>query len=320
MDDDGLLLVGLDAGNPLAFLAALGTLRALAQAWPGRNVRMAWRLAGGWRPVLYIEPGANANGVIEALDHQLQGMREHDVWKLGPDLSVVPAKFKEYASEAAAHAHATGDRTWAEFASAFGCEATEAGNGSIQDTALRTMSGAGHQHFLQFMALIVDRTGPEHLEKTLLRPWRYDDAVEKQTLRWDPADDVRRALRWRDPSGDPQRRRRGGMLGANRLAIEGLPLLPCMPVRGVLQTTGFQSGGAARTFWHWPIWSGPLAVDVVRSLLAHPEIMHEPTSDLLRSMGVAEVFRCRRLTIDKFRSFTPAQPIEPTTAPGQERA
>jgi hypothetical protein len=114
------------------------------------------------------------------------------------------------------------------------------------------MSGAGHQHFLEFLSLIVDRTGPEHIEKTLFQPWRHDDPVENQTLRWDPADDVRRALRWRDPSGGPRRRRRGGMLGATRLAIEGLPLLPAVPVGGELPTTGFDRRTGEGISWTWP--------------------------------------------------------------------
>lgn len=319
MADDSLLLEGLDAGNPLAFLAALGTLRTLTLAWPDRHVRMAWQAVGGWRPVLLLEPLADAAEVVETLDRRLQLMRDHPAWSLGPDLSVSPEAFQGYARAAAEHAHVQGDRVWADFAAAFGCESTLTINGQIQDTALRTMSGAGHQHFLEFMRLIVERTGSEHLEKTLFFPWRYDDPVEKQTLRWDPGDDVRRALRWRDPSGDPQRKRRGGMLGANRLAIEGLPLLPCVPVAGVLRTTGFLGGGAANTFWHWPIWTGPLVLDVVRSLLAFSDLSEDPLSPRLRAMGVADVFRARRLTVDKFRCFTPASPIEAGTSLGMKR-
>lgn len=199
------------------------------------------------------------------------------------------------------------------------------------------MSGAGHQHFVQSMSLIADRTGPEHLDKALFHPWRYDDAVEKQTLRWDPADDVRRALRWRDPSGDPRRKKQGGMLGANRLAIEGLPLLPTIPVGRTLRTTGFSGRGASGTFWTWPLWSDRLGPDVVRSLLAHSDLSALAGSlsidrsagvggaddarrlsatiearralDHLSAIGVVEVFRSRRLTIDKFRCFTPARPV-----------
>jgi hypothetical protein len=109
------------------------------------------------------------------------------------------------------------------------------------------------------------------------------------------------------------------MLGANRLAIEGLPLLPCVPVACVLRTTGFLGGGAANTYWHWPIWTGPLVLDTVRSLLALPALVDKPMSLDLHEMGVAEVFRARRLTVDKFRCFTPAQPIEESTPRGMNR-
>ncbi len=219
-------------------------------------------------------------------------------------------QFRSYAAQAARQAFQTRDRSWADFAAAFGCESTQNDNGTIQDTALRTMSGAGHQHFLGFMVNIIKRTEAVHLEKALFHPWRYDDPLDTQNLRWDPADDVRRALRWRDPSGDPQRRKRGGMLGANRLAIEGLPLLPSVPVaRRELRTTGFTGRASRGTYWTWPIWSGALTLDVVRSLLGLPEIQSDPGSEALRRRGIVQVFRSRRLTVGKFRCFAPAEPI-----------
>jgi hypothetical protein len=276
---------------------------------------MSWRQAGAWQPVLQLDAPIAREEIVGALDVRLKGMCGHPVWSLGDDLTVDPATFRDFARRSARGALGVqppggpGDRTWADFAAALGCEATTTEGGLIQDTALRTMSGAGHQHFLQFMALVVDRTGPEHLDKTLFRPWRYDDPVEKQTLRWDPADDVRRSLRWRDPSGDPQRRRRGGMLGANRLAIEALPLLPTAPVGGVLRTTGFATRKGEGTHWTWPIWSGPLSVDVVRSVLALAALQSRPGDRSVRAMGIVEVYRARRLTVGKFRAFTPAEPV-----------
>jgi len=46
---------GLNGGNPLGFLAALGTFRTLSDALPGQ-VRMSWRQgSGGWRPCLSVE-------------------------------------------------------------------------------------------------------------------------------------------------------------------------------------------------------------------------------------------------------------------------
>jgi hypothetical protein len=310
MGADVLNLVGIDGGNPLAFLAALGTLRALSLAWPDRRVRMAWRQDGPWRAALHIDPPASPQEVVHDLDRRLRLMVDHPAWELGPNPSVPRERFVEYARRAYRDAQGPDhDRTWADFAAAFGCEATTTADGALtQDTALRTMSGAGHQNFIEFMRIIAVRTTAEHIDKALFRPWRYDDAVEKQTMRWDPADDVRRALRWRDPSGDPRRKKRGGMLGANRLAIEGLPLLPTIPVGRELRTTGFSARGRGATHWTWPIWSDPLPVDVVRSLLAHPGLHQDASSAMLRAMGIDEVFRSRRLTVDKFRCFTPAEP------------
>lgn len=310
MSDEPVNLAGLDGSNPLAFLAALGTLRSLTLAWPDRRVRMGWRDVGGWRPSLEVDPPAAPDAIVRALDARLKTMCDHPVWSLGPDLSVTPQQFRDRcAGPAAAAARSSGDRTWADFAASFGCEALATDSGTIQDTALRTMSGAGHQHFLEFMKVIAGRTEADHLEKALFRPWRYDDPVEKQTLRWDPVDDVRRAHRWRDPSGDPQRKRRGGMLGANRLAIEGLPLLPSIPVRRRLRTTGFTGTGRDDTFWTWPIWAAGLPLDVVGSLLAHPELKEPHLTPTLQALGVVERYRSRRLTVDKFRSFTPGQPV-----------
>jgi hypothetical protein len=304
-----ITLIGLEGGNPLAFLAALGTLRSLTLAWPGHRLRMSWRREGPWRPVLHSDRPAGPTQIVQALDQFLQKMRGHPAWSLGPDLNVPAGAFKQYAAAAAQLARLGRDRTWADFVVAFGCESVVNEAGGVQDTALRTMSGAGHQHFLGFMQNIVDRTKAGHLEKSLFQPWRYDDPLDTQTLRWDPLDDVRRALRWRDPSGDPQRRKRGAMLGANRLAIEGLPLLPTVPIGPrLLATTGFSGRGSARMYWTWPIWSGALTLDVVRSLLALRQIQTDPASGEVRRRGVVEVFRSRRLTVGKFRCFTPGEP------------
>jgi len=310
--EDGLILMGLEGGNPLAFLAAMGTLRSLTQRWPDRRVRMSWLRLGSWRPVVHVEPATVQAEVVLALDEYLKRMRDHHAWSIGKDLSVRPQVFQKYAANAARQARGSGDRTWADFAAAFGCEATVTENGLIQDTALRTMSGAGHQHFVEFMQIIVERTGPQHLEKALFHTWRYDDPLEKQTLRWDPIDDVRRALRWRDPSGDPERRKRGGMLGANRLAIEGLPLFPTVPQQNVLRTTGFTGRGNSQNLWTWPIWSCPLTLDVVRSVLALSKLGNPGESPGLESIGIVEILCSHRLTIDKFRSFSPGQPVELT--------
>ncbi len=315
VDGHVLVLAGIDGANPLAFLAALGTLRTLSRAWPQGEVKMAWTVyTGAWRPLLSASLPLIEDAIVAVLAERLSRMADHPALAFADDLNVKKSEFRTFAMAALASAMRAADvdsGIAADFAAAFACDALETQQSVVQDTALRTMSGAGHQHFLAFMRSIVKQTGPAHLRKALFARWTYDDAVTNQTLRWDPADDSQYALRWRDPSGDPARKKGGGMLGANRLAIEGLPLVTCAPVGSTLRTTGFTGSSARSTFWIWPIWSCSVGLDVCRSLLAHASLLSDrPNEHInLRALGVTAAFRSQRITVGKFRNFAPATPV-----------
>jgi hypothetical protein len=309
-------LPGLHGANPLGFLAALGTLRLLDE--PDRPPRLSWQRAqGGWTARLWCDPRPSEEELVEHLAHALGASADLAAFARWDDLSVAPEDFRRFVEDAARTA-SLHDRDWADFAAAFGCEASPylaASRPTIQDTAFRTMSGAGHQHFLKTMRHVLSEVTADHVQKAVFGTWTYDDPVEKCTLRWDPSDDVRYALRWRNPSGDPDRGKRGSMLGANALAVHGLPLHPTAPVApqgSHLATTGFSRIGRQVT-WTWPIWEPPLPLSVVRSLLALPELQSragidpEVRSSLARR-GVSEIFHSRRITTGKYRNFTPAEP------------
>ncbi|MBP7052562.1 MAG: hypothetical protein KBE65_16245 [Phycisphaerae bacterium] len=305
-----LMLSGLDGSNPLAFLAALGTLRILTGALPDVQVKMSWsRHTGAYRPAVHTLQALTEDDVVARLDEQLKAMNGHIAFGLGDNLAVASEAYRCYAQTCVDAARPLqGDRIAADFAAAFACDALLNEQGTVQDTALRTMSGAGHQHFLRSMRQIISQTTAEHVRKALFAPWAYDDPVANQTLRWDPSDDSRYALQWRDPSGDPDRKRRGSMLGANRLAMEGLPLLPCAPVGKHLETTGFVGRGRRDTYWTWPIWSAPICLAVCRSVLSQAAQKggNPIGSDWFRAVGIVAGFRCQRITVGKFRNFAPA--------------
>jgi len=62
-------LDGLTADNPLAFMAALGTLVVADRAWPGGQVQLAWsERAGAWRPRLKV-PGEVSREELLAMLH-----------------------------------------------------------------------------------------------------------------------------------------------------------------------------------------------------------------------------------------------------------
>ena len=108
----------------------------------------------------------------------------------------------------------------------------------------------------------------------------------------------------------PNRDINGSMWGANRLAVEALPLLPTAPNQQRLMTTGFTHSKGSNPTWTWPIWEPKITVEIVRSLLSLEALQNKhPDRDLLKAMGITEAFRCQRLTQGKFRNFTPAEPV-----------
>ncbi|WP_133511343.1 type I-G CRISPR-associated protein, Cas3-extension family [Candidatus Thiosymbion oneisti] len=298
-------LNGLDGSNPLAFLASLGVLRGLTLAWPDAPPRLSWRtMHGALRPVLHSATEANTDTLCEALRDQLRATADTPALTFAKDLTVTGGEFRKATVQAQSECSPK-DHTDPDYAAAFGCEAVvDSKTGQILDTALRTMSGAGHQHFLAFMGQLLRETSVEQIDAALFRRWTYSDPGP--SLRWDPVDDRRYALRWAEPSGDPIRTVRG----ANALAVLGLPLLPTQPGGAqLLATTGFRQVRRKGTFLTWPIWEYPLSLDVVRSLLALKELQDDrPPREKLAPRGIIEIFRSQRITQGKYRNFTVAQP------------
>ena len=305
-----LVLSGLDGGNPLAFLAAVGTLRTATRADRSAEWCLSWTVQDGhWSPMLVGGRDGNGtvalteDGLIELLMPSLKDMDGDPALSFADDLTVTRERFRSIAHDAYRVA-TPADRHFADFVTAFGCDGLAVPREDrIQDTALRTMSGAGHQHFLKSMRELVEQTDSDHLKHSLFSPWRYTDP--RPSLRWDPIDDRRHALRWKNPSGDAVQT----MRGANRLAIEALPLLPTSPGERRLHTTGFSERRGEGVHFTWPIWEMPLAVELVRSLLGLEDLQQPcPNRDSLLARGVVEVYRSQRITVDKYRNFTAAVP------------
>jgi len=311
-----LICSGLDGGNPLAFLASLGMLRVMSLCHRDAHIRMGWlRHEGAWRPVLEGPPAVvTEEAVVRTLDDYLSAAPQGDFFaRIGSNLAVPPQHFQSLAAEEISRAHENTDvtrgRTNVDFIAAFGNEATVTSQNKepvIQDTALRTMSGAGHQHFVQFMREIMNSTDARHVRHALFELWRYEDEGRGKNMRWDPQDDRRYALRWQNPSNDPSMTVRG----ANRLAIEALPLFPTVPRGARLETIGFTVRKGQGAVWTWPIWQPYVSHDVCRTLLSLPDIQREDVDHTtLSPRGIVAVYRCRRITTGKFRNFTPAREI-----------
>ena len=306
--DTGLLLAGLDGANPLAFLAALGTLRGLTLAWQGHRVCLSWTLLDTWRPRLHVDGGPSSEEeALDCLERFMEMRPGHQALEIGDSLPIPMDVFRDHARNAAKVAFACPEkRAGADFITSFGCDAVESADrkGQIQETALRTL-GAGQTQFLKPMRDLAEQTTRDHLRRCLFASWKRQDS--RLSLRWDPEDDRRYAHRWRDPTASGEQPKTEW--GANRLAFEALPLFPVVPVGRSVITTGFSGNRSRDAFWTWPIWSPPADLDTVRSLLALRKLQ-ETILDRreLAAMGILEVFRSRRISNGRYRNFTPSTP------------
>lgn len=314
MNETRFVLSGLDGANPLAFLAALGTLRTLNAIDADSCWQMAWQIeAGAWRPELRSRSSKlDCDELCNQLAEYLSPPPQLPLLdQIGDDLNMSPTEFRALALDSISHESTNRQsplRTDADYLAAFGSDGTyqphSKDHSQIQDTGLRTMSGAGHQHFIQFMRKIIENTEQTHLYQTLFERWKYQDEGRGLNLRWDPIDDRRYAMRWKNPSADPNMT----MRGANRLAIEALPWFPTAPQMTTLHTTGFKTIRREGTFLYWPLWSPWLSPDAVRCLLQHPGIIGDASADCPR--GVTRIYRSQRITVGKFRNFTPGVPVD----------
>lgn len=304
LTDEGLLLPGLDGANPLGFLAALGVLRTLDS-----STRMKWVPAGGtWVPRVSCCEGQalQKEPLLDDLQARLAtDISEHPVHVLELLHNESPAARRKLFHEEALQASNT-RRVLADWLCALASDFAAA-------DATNQLQTARKDYFPKNLAAVIANTEIEHLRRSIFEQWDYADPLDKQSLHFDPSEDRRHANQWNRPSGDPNRKKSGTMLGANRLAIEAIPLFTSVPENDALHTTGFTGSRGTNTRWTWPIWAQCCGLPVVQSLLAMRLIQ---TIDLnadqvksLRESGILTVFRTNRILVEKTPNFTPARRI-----------
>jgi len=292
---------GPEGGHLLGFLCTLGTLAVLDRSAPWVRPRLHWSEAGVWRPVWTLDGAIDEEGLIDLLHQALrEGSTGPEFTDLGPSLSKLDVdRFRAFAAKAA-ETSTPARRRWADFAAAYGVAVGD----RFHETPLH-MHNLGQLRFFKDVLELVQGTGRDHLRKALFEPWRYDDP--QPTMRWDPVDDRRYAYRADNPSDSkiaPIRTVRG----ANLLAIEALPSLPVVPQSRSSPAIGFRKQGSEWVV-RWPIWTTPITLRVIESLLRHPDVAAAPEShQRLRRLGVAEVFQARRVE-PRYRSFTLAEAL-----------
>jgi CRISPR-associated endonuclease/helicase Cas3 len=331
---DGVLLSGLDGSNPLAFLAAMGTFRTIARAWLDQPVAMSWAVQRGmWSPSIHMRKPMTETFVIDTLVQSLRtdaakhpiafmtkGGRGGDKegTKKAKKGKQLPAR--SAGGDAASTEQATICPDIAKFFSERAGQSTPADREALDwlsamtsDLAPDTTSQlqtARRDYFWGNLESVMKLCEPKHLCRTLFQPWDYADPLDNQSLHIEPSEDRRHAHQWSQPSGDPDRQRRGGMLGANRLAIEAFPFFQSVAQGNKLATRGFFGRRTDDTRWTWPLWDCPIGADVVASLLALADLQPDsPRHRSLAARGIKAVFRCRRILVGKTPNFTPAMAV-----------
>ncbi len=300
-----LHLPGLDGANPLGFLAALGLFRVLATRWSELNWRLHWTAwQSTWSPTLNYSATLplERSELLERLQSSLQANSgEHPMARI-VDLKANRDLLLREALEQADYRN----RLELDWLAALLADQIAVGTINQLQTVRRDYLPGN-------LASILRSTEPQHLERALFQAWDYGDALDNQSMHWDPGEDRRHALQWHQPSGDPERKLSGGMLGANRLAIEAVPLFTSVHYRESLRTLGFTGLSSRTTRWSWPIWISPIRLAALSSLLAYPDIQKDEIDSVgrarLRAMGISAILRSRRILVGKTPNLTPARQI-----------
>ena len=245
---------GLDGANPLAFLAAIGTLVVCDRLsrsekrpeWLAGPVALSWG-SGHFpqTPVLHLPTLPSSTAVFaDYLAEQLP--RTPDNHPCGWVVRMLDRIQADKTCNLAGLirdqciAAKEKDRPCLDWVTALVVE-------TVPDAASQLQT-ARRDYLLDNIRQVMQLTNADHLERSLFHIWDYADGLANQSLHWEPTEDRRHACRWHMPSGDPTRKKRGGMLGANRLALEAWPLFPSFPAGDRVATRGFKGKRAYAHF------------------------------------------------------------------------
>jgi CRISPR-associated endonuclease/helicase Cas3 len=256
---------------------------------------MSWSRSGiSWTPTLHATSRLTQEDLLETIDctlarsidvHPVNALKNRD-------------NLRNTLVEWAGKSKAT-DRQVVDFLSAL-CS-------DLAPVATSQLQTVRRDYFMGNLCSILAKTQKAHLHRALFLPWDYADALDNLSLHVEPAEDRRYAYQWHRPAGDPTRSKRGGMIGANRLAIEAFPFFQSFATGDKLSTRGFTGLRVDNTRWTWPIWSCALGYYEIASLLGLSELQAENLdAQRLRARGIATAFRCRRILVEKTPNFTPA--------------
>lgn len=301
-----LVLGGVDGSKPLGYLAALGVFRALTYHKEEAAHRFYWvKQDGAWRPA--IEWGGKqveADELVERLYQVLTvSPKSHPALRIPGCLADSQAHRREFFQSIAiaAELHNRSDADW------LSCVASDVAD----PHAISQLQTSRRDNHPKAIKKIIEMTTREHLRKTLFMDWVYSDPTDGVSLHLEPREDRRHAYQWDTPSGDPTRKLHGGMIGANRLALEAWPLFQSLPAfqKDKLVTVGFRGTHFSNTRLSWPIWTTAIGLDTIGTVISMKGISKAEATKELQLHGIVQRYQSRRILFGKTPNLTAAQPV-----------
>lgn len=295
-----IVLDGLIGSNPLAAMAAFGLLRCCETMDKVSSPRLSWQFDGDWIAVLHTENELSRDELVAELVQRQRGRSDLEVFQWNDDVKVQPDEFASCLRDARASA-SVHNRETADFFTAFGSEfvTDKTAKRNVKPTAFHMT--AGQQRFLRSIRQLAESIDPTKrrtrkqttemrvdqckaaFAEALFGPWRYQDS--EHALGWDPTTEALYALSAIAPTAAGP----SSVRAAVWLAVESLPLFACLPTKNKLLTTGFDDAGKE---FRWPIWTTPISLDNLKTLLEMPL----GNADELRQRSVSAVFAATRIT------------------------
>lgn len=257
-----IIFKGIDGTNPLGFLAAVGLLRLASRA--SGSARLGFLSDGSFHPfftgfegdiaeLVFLDAKSGKGPQAWSLEYE---KREKKGTKLVADLKAPPAIFARFLATCVDH-WIEGRSEAAAYAAAFGTSVAVDGKGNTKPTAFHFT--AANQQFLGTL---------EEIRKSVTSDWVKSSIFSGQTLRsgrnlrFDPGAERNWALMSNNPNDD------GTSVNAplEWLAFRGLPLFPTFPHGDRVITTAVTGRGDDMAL-SWPLWSLPITLATVRSVL-----------------------------------------------------
>ena len=305
-------LDGLEPDNLLAFLALLGLLRSLKERDEPGLPKVSWSVdSPPVRPILHLRRSMDRETLLGLVAEGLNSIARSLNFDRRRALAVTPEEGPKVLSEALG-------RGQGEVWSALVSDAVTARDGKkLEPTPMCVLFGQGHQHFLERLVSVPSAKEPQRkrprgkrsgvtetscLAEALFDRWRRPDATE--SFRWDYREDVRYALRAKDPTDSTTKDTT--QHGANRLGAIGLHVLTVVPQTSAAGVARLAIRGGARDsrgrfMFAWPIWEHPLSLASICALLDHPRLDDDAVK---ASLGVVERRRVTRFSNGKFMNFS----------------